>query len=601
MLNGEQEEIRTEYAYDELNRLKSVNTPIGRQVYYYDKANRITSMLNENTGEETEYLYYPSGAVRNIIIKRGGKEVDRQYYEYDKDGNRTLEMGSGSVKQYTYDEQNRLKRCIIDLNYITDYWYDEFNNITVTRTLSGGAAYLVYYEYDENNRLISSNDGHTTTVYEYDCNGNMVKSSGEETTDYIFNGAGELAEVWQEGEVYTYEYDHTGLRIAKTVDGVTTEMITDGMYVVAEYTGTQNTYYYRGMNLIGYVANDEIGYYRFNTHGDVVAVVDTAGEIVTEYSYDSFGKLEDDENEWLKILFGIYVEDNNPFRYCAEYFDTETEFIYLRARYYSPDLQRFISEDPVRDGNNWYAYCGNNPENAHDPSGEVAITTLIMIGSIVVGVIATSTAAALSYHYTGHINWNDCLLFGVSWGLLAYSLGMSAYGIYLDFCKYYGMTPVEKVEFNTNSAVPTPKEAYETKQSQRVSTGKTYKITATKPADNSQNVKVIKNEVTAYQGIRDPSSDFVYGRKLDSHYERHGKEMGFSDASSYSKAASDFLTKEPTETTMSFVSEQGYYFRYDTQTNEFGIMNQYGGVSTYFKPKTGINYWFDQVSKYANS
>ena len=172
--DGEHEEMRTEYAYDEQMRLKSVNTPIGKQMYTYDKANRVTSMLNETTGEETEYLYYPSGAVRNIIIKRGGKEVDRQYYEYDKDGNRTLEMGSGSVKQYTYNEQNRLKRCITDLNYITDYWYDEYNNITVTRTLSGGAAYLVYYEYDENNRLISSNDGHTTTVYEYDCNGNWI-------------------------------------------------------------------------------------------------------------------------------------------------------------------------------------------------------------------------------------------------------------------------------------------------------------------------------------------------------------------------------------------------------------------------------------------
>ena len=202
--------------------------------------------------------------------------------------------------------------------------------------LSGGAAQLVYYEYDENNRLISSNDGRQTTTYAYDANGNMLRSDGEETTNYIFNGAGELAEVWNKGEVYTYEYDHTGLRIAKTVDGVTTSMVTDGMYVVAEYTGTQNTYYYRGMNLIGYVANDEIGYYRFNAHGDVVAVVDTAGEIITEYSYDPFGKLEDDENEWLKILFGIYVEDSNPFRYCAEYYDSETEFIYLRARYYSP-------------------------------------------------------------------------------------------------------------------------------------------------------------------------------------------------------------------------------------------------------------------------
>ena len=56
-------------------------------------------------------------------------------------------------------------------------------------------------------------------------------------------------------------------------------MITDGMYVVAEYTGTQNTYYYRGMNLIGYVANDEIGYYRFNAHGDVVGLQTLPGKL----------------------------------------------------------------------------------------------------------------------------------------------------------------------------------------------------------------------------------------------------------------------------------------------------------------------------------
>ena len=70
-----------------------------------------------------------------------------------------------------------------------------------------------------------------------------------------------------------------------------------------------------------------------------------------------------------RTIVGIYVEDSNPFRYCAEYYDGESEFIYLRARYYSPDLQRFISEDPIRDGNNWYAYCGNNPIMIVDPLG----------------------------------------------------------------------------------------------------------------------------------------------------------------------------------------------------------------------------------------
>ena len=160
----------------------------------------------------------------------------------------------------------------------------------------------------------------------------MIRSDGEETADYVFNGAGELTEVWQDDSVYSYEYDHTGLRTSKTVDNETTEMITDGMYVVAEYTGIQSTYYYRGMNLIGYTSAEETAYYRMNAHGDVVAVVDGFGETLKTYKYDAFGKQEEDGNEWLWRVLGVYEEDTNPFRYCAEYYDEETEFIYLRAR-----------------------------------------------------------------------------------------------------------------------------------------------------------------------------------------------------------------------------------------------------------------------------
>lgn len=53
----------------------------------------------------------------------------------------------------------------------------------------------------------------------------------------------------------------------------------------------------------------------------------------------------------------------------GEYFDKETGNIYLRARYYDPGLGRFISEDPIRDGLNWYVYCGGNPIKFVDPLG----------------------------------------------------------------------------------------------------------------------------------------------------------------------------------------------------------------------------------------
>lgn len=80
-----------------------------------------------------------------------------------------------------------------------------------------------------------------------------------------------------------------------------------------------------------------------------------------DYTYESA------ENLFLP-QYGMKA-DTNPFRYCGEYFDEETGFVYLRARYYSPDTGRFVSEDPIKDGNNWYVYCGNNPVNNIDPLG----------------------------------------------------------------------------------------------------------------------------------------------------------------------------------------------------------------------------------------
>ena len=49
----------------------------------------------------------------------------------------------------------------------------------------------------------------------------------------------------------------------------------------------------------------------------------------------------------------------------------------------------------------------------------------------------------------------------------------------------------------------------------------------------------------------------------------------------------------------SFTTQEGTYFQFDTATNEFGIINQYGGISTYYIPDTGIDYWLGEIKKYA--
>ena len=73
-------------------------------------------------------------------------------------------------------------------------------------------------------------------------------------------------------------------------------------------------------------------------------------------------------------------------RYCGEYYDAETGLIYLRARYYDPSIGRFISEDPIKDGINWYVYCSNNPIKFVDPSGlynrEKAVNFALKYGEV---------------------------------------------------------------------------------------------------------------------------------------------------------------------------------------------------------------------------
>jgi hypothetical protein len=103
----------------------------------------------------------------------------------------------------------------------------------------------------------------------------------------------------------------------------------------------------------------------------------------------------------------------------------------------------------------------------------------------------------------------------------------------------------------------------------------------------------------AYNGTRNIAADFVNGSRLTKHFKDHNGSFGFANEQEYLKAAKNFLEKAPTSTTQTFTSNTGWYFRYDTATNEFGIINEFGGISTYFKPGPGLNYWVEQVVQYA--
>ena len=203
-----------------------------------------------------------------------------------------------------------------------------------------------------------------------------------------------LATAAANGKSLSFEYDDSGYRTQKKVNGVATDYLLDGDKIVSQIynnqqiwfdydaAGTRHAMEYNGNNY----------YYYYNLQGDVIGLYDSDLNSVVQYSYDSWGKL-------LSVTGSLAetVGKANPFRYRGYYYDSETELYYLNSRYYDPETGRFInldnqlsSNDPT--GLNTFAYCGNNPINRADPTGEAwwhwALGAAIVAASSVASTVA---------------------------------------------------------------------------------------------------------------------------------------------------------------------------------------------------------------------
>jgi len=115
--------------------------------------------------------------------------------------------------------------------------------------------------------------------------------------------------------------------------------------------------------------NNGMYFYVFNAQGDVTGILDLTGNLVVQYSYDSWGRPISVTGSLVST-----VGQANPFRYRGYYYDQETQLYYLNSRYYDPQTGRFINADGLVTsggllGNNMFAYCENNPVNRCDCSG----------------------------------------------------------------------------------------------------------------------------------------------------------------------------------------------------------------------------------------
>jgi RHS repeat-associated protein len=145
--------------------------------------------------------------------------------------------------------------------------------------------------------------------------------------------------------------------------------------VLAEMDGggnIQRNYVY-GYGLVEQItSSNSVSYYHFDSTGNTLALTSGAGAMTDSYAYTPYGET---------TVNGNTV---NPFRYVGKYgvMDDGNGLQFMRARFYRPDVARFMSLDPlpgdVKDSQtlNRYAYAKGNPILFSDADGREAVSSL---------------------------------------------------------------------------------------------------------------------------------------------------------------------------------------------------------------------------------
>jgi RHS repeat-associated protein len=423
------------FSYDVRNRVKTYTDPLGNiETYNYDGMGNLVSKIDRKN-QTTSYSYdglnrvtgiayadnssitvtWDAGNRATLFADTTNGTISRQYDGLDR---LTQEVSPQGQVNYAYDAANRRSRLTVSGLSAVTYQYDNANRLTqiaqgavtvgmgydaANRRISvslpngilGAATYdnaseltaLSYnngtvsigslaYTYDQAGRRIGQSGSLATPMFPpsvatasynsanqltswgssslaYDKNGNLT-AAGSST--YSWNARDQLIATSDGGGGFTY--DPLGRRVSATISGTTTPYLYDGL----------NAATVAGSLMLDGPGLDEI-YARVNgtavtsfltdALGSTLALTNSTAATTATYAYSPYGTTSSTGTA------------GTPFQFTGRENDGATNLYYYRARYYSPTLNRFISQDPLglAGGVNTYAYAGGNPVSNTDPLG----------------------------------------------------------------------------------------------------------------------------------------------------------------------------------------------------------------------------------------
>jgi RHS repeat-associated protein len=375
------------YTYDNNGNVLTVTDANGTITREYDKLNRITK-YTDTQGNTLQYEYDVVGNLITLTYP-DDKEVHYAYndadqlitvidwanretaYAYDENGRLISTLrANGTQMTRVYNEAGQLKQqkdIVVATGEIIsqfDFEYDAAGDIIQENIAPEPTVEVAPFEmtYLAANRLATYND----EVVQFDADGNITKGPlAGELVDFVFDSRNWLIQAGS--TVYRYDAETQRIGMNQSSYVVNSQPALSQVLVKTEADGTQ-TFYVYGLGLIGQETGGEYTSYHFDLRGSTVALTNNQGQVTERFQYSPYGMLRGGDASKTPFLFnGMYgvMSDSNG-------------LYYMRARFYSPEIRRFVNQDillgNINEGQslNRFAFVTGNPTNYIDPYGESA-------------------------------------------------------------------------------------------------------------------------------------------------------------------------------------------------------------------------------------
>ena len=363
------------YSYDANHNLISSGIQGSNLVttFHYDYKNRVTRI--DNIDGSTVYKTYNAAGnlVNTADFDSDSHLIVVYFYQYDALGRLTSEYESSSNIRYLmqYDSMGRLTNRT-GYSGFTDtvveeesYIYDDAGNITSATSFDGITHTFTYgtsnelLRYDNSyigndisgrtEKCVSMQSGNGGVYYD---NLDRIRSINGSYNGYWYDADGNRIDMYYYSTNMMYSWDSSDGR--------------NRLVWTKDHLLNATIYGYGPEGLLWSLCNGDYKIYHYDYRGSVVAITDIDGDVINTFKYDAYGKTVAKTGTG-KSIFG----------YNGEYgvLTDPTGLLYMRTRYYSPDLKRFMTPDIIKgsiadsSSLNLYTFVNGDPINYVDPFG----------------------------------------------------------------------------------------------------------------------------------------------------------------------------------------------------------------------------------------